>query len=155
MDESYFKDPANRFLRERPLDPLQAPMGYSQAHIRDRVRQVDEMIRQVEAQIAGLDRNIASLQDVVKNHLWVLPETSTQAFENLAVGKAKAEGLRARLNAIREGFLSLPTEESLMPKIAHMRREAREADVARAAEAEKLHQAEEAEKKKQRSRTYY
>lgn len=145
MDEAYFLDPKNWLFTDKPLDPLQAPMGYSQAHIRDRVSQVDEMIRQVEAQISGLENNITSLQEVVKSHLWILPETSTRVFENLAIGKAKAEALRARLVTVRNGFQSLPTEEAMGTEIAQLRNEARGADTIRAAEAMKLKEAEETE----------
>lgn len=153
VDEAYFRDPRNWLYRERALDSLQAPMGYSQAHIRDRVAQVDAMVRQVEEQIKGLERNIALLHEVVKSHLWVLPETSTMAFQNLAAGKEKAEALHERLVGVRAGFLALPTEEALTPKITQLRREAREADALRAVEAKKLKNAEEAEKKERQRRS--
>ncbi len=105
---AYLADPTNMVLELGELPPVMGPQHYSEAHVADRLAQVDALIADVDGHARGIDAKLVSLSEVIDSHLWIAPDFAEPARAGLKEAWRAAGVLRERLGHVRDGFDALP-----------------------------------------------
>ncbi|MBQ0961122.1 AAA family ATPase [Ideonella sp. 4Y11] len=86
---------------------------YSPVHVAARVAQADELLAQLQAQRAQAAATADALAARLQGRLWWPPALALQVVDAHRHTEAVLAALHARLALVREGFATLPLDESL------------------------------------------
>lgn len=105
---AYLSNAANRLTKTVDAQPAMEPARFTEAHVRGRLTEVSAALSMTKAYLDRLREQIASVEQVVRNHLWIDPRFAEPASRNLKKIERDVGGLLGRLEAVQSGFESLP-----------------------------------------------
>ncbi len=105
---AYLANEENWLMEEVPFEPIVEPTRYSRKHMQRRQRETEQLLKQADAMLATVDREIAELEALIEGHLWISPGFTAIAQRNLLETRETVEDLKRRVQAIYDGFGSLP-----------------------------------------------
>lgn len=111
--DDYFKDRNNWFTID--YEPLMESTKHKSVYIEHVKTVLQELRSRLTAHRASVDRQAASLQDDVRNHLWVTDDFVEPASQGLGKAKRDVEELLGRLAEVADRFEALPREEEDLP----------------------------------------
>lgn len=86
------------------------PVDYSQAHIDGRISQVKDVESKLNLSLLQIEEKISQIKDVLLSHIWVDPSIAPEVSKNLHEIYQKCLELLERIEAVMDGFNSLPLE---------------------------------------------
>ena len=104
----YTANKENRLITCEDYTPHTRPVLYSQSHIKDRLRDTQDLINRVGQYRLAISDTMAHLDDTLRDHLWVTQDFVEPARNNLQQSLKVAEQLGERLTRVRHRFEQLP-----------------------------------------------
>lgn len=108
--DAYLADSSNWLMADTDLPPAMEPTRHKPAYINDCLSQLESLQHDVESYAAKLDGHAASLDDQIRNHLWLQSEFAERAGSSLGATRGTVAALFERIALLHSGFEGLPRE---------------------------------------------
>jgi MoxR-like ATPase len=108
---AYLADRNNWLMEEISLSPLMEPTRHKAVHIDACLAEIGALQQSIAEYRAALAEHIASLESVVRSHIWVTSDFFGPAAESLQETQRVVDTLHARTRQLLDGFSLLPREE--------------------------------------------
>lgn len=111
----YLANRNNWLTEDKHLTPVLEPTRHKKLYIEACVQELDQIREKVEGYQQQLLTHIETLEAEIREHLWVTPDFTEPAAQNLDGTRKEVETLLRRIAKLREGFESLPREAEPAP----------------------------------------
>ncbi len=115
--EAYLSNSANHLMEEQDIPPLMEPTRHKVTYVNDCVGNIGDLLADVERYQTQLKEHIKGLESRVVGHLWLTADFVKPATESLQETTQTVQCLRERTERLRNGFLALPLEDSVVPSL--------------------------------------
>ena len=93
------------------LQPSMEPTKHEPVYIQDRLQQLEDYRAEMDAHKEEIDKRNKTLENDIREHLWVMDSFMAPASQGLAKARNDIEKLLERLENVVKGYDKLPQKE--------------------------------------------
>lgn len=106
--EEYIANPENRCFEYFSNRPYMEAKQHSAAFIDGRIKETGNLVQEIALLQESLKQQMTSLDQVIGDHLWLLPSFADLAAASLNDALVKTDSLLSRLKTVMDGYRQLP-----------------------------------------------